>query len=42
MLTKTWETEPMIYLGFVVALVAWRLPWAKLLEGAWGLRRRNA
>jgi len=42
MLTKTWETEPMIYLGLVAALVAWRLPWAKLLEGAWGLRRRNA
>jgi len=42
MLTKTWETEPIVYLGLVVALVAWRLPWAKLAEGAGGLRRRDA
>lgn len=42
MLTKTWETEPMVYLGLVVALLACRLPWAKLVESAGGLRRRNA
>lgn len=42
MLTKTWQAEPLIYLGAICALLAWRFPWAGTAAAFFGQKRESA